>query len=125
MSLLAAGSSDAATRQGSFRIEPHELSALGLGEPRVFAVPANTLIVADTFGFHARGPSAEPSLRAEIWAYGRRSPFAPWTGLDPWTGAVLAYRSLVGWRIGDLLEQAGLKTQPWRARSGVSALDPA
>jgi hypothetical protein len=81
--------------------------------------------VADTFGFHARGASAEPSLRAEIWAYGRRSPFVPWTGLDPWTGAALARRSLVGWRLGDFLERAGFKPQPWRVRGGVSALDPA
>jgi hypothetical protein len=125
MSLVAAHSRDAATRQGSFRIEPGELAALGLPEPRVFAVPANTLIVADTFGFHARGPSAGRSLRAEIWAYGRRSPFAPWPGLDPWTGAALARRSLVGWRLGDLLARAGIKAQPWHVRSGVSALDPA
>src|ERR1700687_4657958 len=71
------------------RIDPGELPALGLPEPRVFAVPANTLVVADTFGFHARGPSAGRSLRVEIWAYGRRSPFVPWTALDPWTGAAL------------------------------------
>lgn len=125
MSLVAAHSTDAATRQGSFRIERDELPVLGLPEPRAFAVPANTLIVADTFGFHARGPSAARSLRAEIWAYGRRSPFVPWTGLDPWTSAALARRSLVGWQLGDFLEQAGIKAQPWRARSGVSALDPA
>jgi phytanoyl-CoA dioxygenase PhyH len=125
MSLDAAHSRDPQTRQGSFRIECEELSALGLPEPRAFAVPANTLIVADTFGFHARGPSRDKSLRAEIWAYGRRTPFVPWTGFDPWTGAGLARRSLVGWRLGDFLEQAGMKPQPWQARSGVSALDPA
>ena len=59
---------------------------MGFPEPRVFAVPANTLVVGDTFGFHARGPSTGRSLRVEICAYGRRSPFVPWTGLDPWTG---------------------------------------
>lgn len=125
MSLVAAQSTDPETRQGSFRIAREELPALGLPEPRLFAVPANTLIVADTFGFHARGPSTGQSLRAEIWAYGRRSPFMPWAGLDPWTAAGLARRSLVGWRLGDLLEQAGIKAQRWRARNGVSALDPA
>ena len=31
--------------------------------------------------FHARGPSTGRSLRVEIWAYGRRSPFVPWAGL--------------------------------------------
>ena len=57
---------------------------------------------------HVRLPCARPeqpgrSLRVEIWAYGRRSPFVPWAGFDPWTGAALARRSLVGWRLGDLL----------------------
>ena len=125
MSLAAPRAADADTRQGSFRIDPSELAALGLPEPRVFAVPANTLIVADTFGFHARGPSAGRSVRVEIWAYGRRSPFVPWPGLDLWTGAGLARRSVLGWRLGDLMERAGIKPHRWRLRSGISAFDPA
>ena len=96
-----------------------ELRDMGLPEPRVFAVPANTLVVADTFGFHARGPSAGRSLRVEIWAYGRRSPFVPWAGLDPWTGAGLARRSLIGWQLGDLLERAGIKPHRWRCARPV------
>jgi len=125
MSLAAPHSPDGETRQGSFRADPDDLTALGLPEPRIFAVPANTLVVADTFGFHARGPSAGRSLRVEIWAYGRRSPFVPWAALDPWTGAALARRSLVGWQLGDLIERAGIKPHRWRARTGVSAFDPA
>lgn len=125
MSLAASQSPNAENRQGSFRVEREELAALGLPEPRVFAVPANTLVVADTFGFHARGPSTGRSLRVEIWAYGRRSPFVPWAAFDPWTGAALARRSLIGWRLGDLLERVGVKPHRWRARNGVSAFDPA
>jgi len=124
-SLAAATSRDREDREGSFRIAPEELPALGLPPPRVFAVPANTLVVADTFGFHARGPSTGPSLRVEIWAYGRRSPFVPWAGCDAWSGAALARRSLIGWRLGDLAERAGIGKQRWRARPGVSAFDPA
>ena len=124
MSLAAARSANAEIRQGSFRIDPAELGALGFPAPRVFAVPANTLIVADTFGFHARGPSTGASLRVEIWAYGRRSPFLPLAGLLPWTIAALGRRSVIGWRIGDVLERAGVKKHRWRARPGVSAFDP-
>jgi len=124
-SLAARHSPNADTREGSFRIAPEELAALGLPEPRVLAVPANTLVVADTFGFHARGASAGRSLRVEVWAYGRRSPFVPWTAFDPWTVAGLARRSLIGWRLGDLIERAGIKPHRWRARTGVSAFDPA
>ncbi len=125
MSLDACHSPDREIRRGSFRIENDALAALGLPQPRSFAVPANTLVVADTFGFHARGPSAGRSLRVEVWAYGRRSPFVPWSALDPWTGAGLARRSLIGWRIGDLLARAGIKPHPWHARVGISAFDPA
>jgi hypothetical protein len=124
MRVSARLSADADVRDGSFRIDHAELPALGCGRPRSFAVPANTLVVADTFGFHARGPSRGRSLRVEIWAYGRRSPFLPWAGLDPWTGTGLARRSLLGWRLGDLLERAGLTRHRWRARLGVSPFDP-
>jgi len=125
MSLAARHSPDPEIRQGSFRLAPEELAALGLPEPRIFTVPANTLIVADTFGFHARGPSAGRSVRVEIWAYGRRSPFVPWPGLDLWSGPALARRSLLGWRLGDLIERAGIKPHRWRSRTGISAFDPA
>jgi len=125
ISLAARQSPNGDTRAGSFRIEHDELPGLGLPEPRIFAVPANTLVVADTFGFHARGPSAGRSLRVEIWAYGRRSPFVPWAAFDPWSGAALARRSLIGWQFGDFLERVGVKPHRWRARRGVSAFDPA
>jgi len=125
MSLAARHSSDGETREGSFRADPDDLAAMGLPAPRSFAVPANTLVVADTFGFHARGPSVGRSLRVEIWAYGRRSPFVPWAAWDPWTGAALARRSLMGWQLGDWAERAGIKPHRWHARKGVSAFDPA
>jgi hypothetical protein len=124
VSLFARHSSNAEIRQGSFRVDPAELTALGLPQPRAFAVAANTLIVADTFGFHARGPSLRPSLRVEIWAYGRRSPFLPRAALVPWTTAALGRRSVLSWKFGDFLEAAGLKKNRWRARTGVSAFDP-
>jgi hypothetical protein len=124
MSLSARNSPNVEDRQGSFRIDPAELASLGLPQPRTFAVPANTLIVADTFGFHARGPSERPSLRVEVWAYGRRSPFLPWAALVPWTTSALGRRSIWSWKFGDALESAGLKKNRWRARTGVSAFDP-
>lgn len=123
MSLSARHSPNAEDRQGSFRIDPAVLASLGLPQPRAFAVPANTLIVADTFGFHARGPSVRPSLRVEIWAYGRRSPFPSLAALVPWSTAALGRRSVLSWQFGDLLEAAGLKKNRWRARTGVSAFD--
>jgi hypothetical protein len=107
-------------------IAPETLSELGLPPPRAIAAPANTLVVADTFGFHARGKSARPTTRVEIWAMGRRNPFLPWTGLDPWSIAALGLRKpLFYWKSVDLLERFGLGRQRWHARDSVSAFDPA
>ncbi|WP_428484405.1 phytanoyl-CoA dioxygenase family protein [Rhodopila sp.] len=108
MSLRARQAEDEDTRQGSFRIEAADLGELGLPMPRPLAVPANTLIVADTFGFHARGRSLRPSLRVEVWAFGRRNPFLPWTRLDPLVSAVGLPR-VADWRLrtGTLFDPAG------------------
>ena len=124
MSLDAAHHADHPTRRGSFRIEEGELPTLGLPPPVAFAVPANTLVVADTHGFHARGPSVRPSQRVEIWAYGRRNPFIPWTGLDLAALSGLApHRVGLFWRASDALAKLGLGHQFWRPRDGVSAFD--
>jgi hypothetical protein len=85
MSIAASRADNRDTREGSFRVTDDDLTRLGLPRPRLFAVPANTLVVADTFGFHARGPSVRPSLRVEIFAIGSRSPFTPWSGTS-WIG---------------------------------------
>jgi hypothetical protein len=125
MALAAPNSPDADTRQGSFRIDPADLSALGLPPPRTLNEPANTLLVAATFGFHARGRSPQPTTRVEIWAYGRRNPFLPWLGLDPWSIDALGLRKpIIHWRILDLVERAGLGRHRWRPSGEMSAFDP-
>ncbi|HUA54327.1 MAG TPA: phytanoyl-CoA dioxygenase family protein [Candidatus Sulfotelmatobacter sp.] len=116
---------DRLTRRGSFRVDAAVLEELGLPPPRACAVPANTLVVADTFGFHARGASAHPSLRVEVWAYGRRSPFLPWVGLDPWRIPALGNRRAGWfWSAGDAIEASGGPLNVWRLRAEASAFDP-
>lgn len=82
-SLTARGDARRHHALGSFRIAPGELAALGYGAPRRMTVKANTLIVADTYGFHHRAPSPRPTTRVEIHGYLRRNPFLPWNGFDP------------------------------------------
>ena len=111
-SLEARDGADFLSGRGSLRIDESELAGLGLPQPTAFAVPANTLVVCDTSGFHARGPAVRPSTRVEMWAYGRRNPFLPWTGLDltGWPG--LAERRVpIHWAFRDRFKRwAG---QPW------------
>lgn len=126
MSIAASGGAPRDPHRLVRAISPAELDELGLPPPRALAAPANTLIVADTFGFHARGASLRPTTRVELWAFGRRNPFLPWSGLDPWAPAALWLRKpLWYWRSVDLLERLGLGRQRWQRRGSVSAFDPA
>ena len=120
----AARSACRLTSRGSFRIAEAELAGLGLPPPRQFRVPANTLIVADTSGFHARGPSNRATMRVEIWGYSRTNPFAPWNGFDPWRhGGIGDFRAEWYWRAADWLQQAGLRPNVWKEYAGRSAFD--
>jgi hypothetical protein len=112
------------SRRGSLRVRPDELPGLGLPPPTAFVVPANTLVVADMFGFHARGPSARPTRRVEIWASDRRNPFLPWTGPDPWAIPALGHRRVpLFWTARDLMERLGGRPNFWRRLDGVSPFD--
>jgi hypothetical protein len=66
---------------GSFRIDAGALKRIGCGAPVPVAVAANTLVVADTYGFHARGDSTAPSVRVALYATSRPNPFVPWASL--------------------------------------------
>ncbi|MCP3870320.1 MAG: phytanoyl-CoA dioxygenase family protein [Gammaproteobacteria bacterium] len=67
-------------RRGSFRTSPDELEAMGYGKPVALAVRRNTLVVADTHGFHCRGQATGKVSRLEIWANRRTNPFNPLPG---------------------------------------------
>ncbi|WP_417669890.1 phytanoyl-CoA dioxygenase family protein [Roseibium sp.] len=69
--------------RGSFRLTADEAKAMGFADTVAFNVPGNSLVVADTHGFHARGKSERPSVRVGIYGSLRRNPFLPFTGLDP------------------------------------------
>lgn len=125
MMSVKASTLDRLSSRGSFRVTARDLKRMALPEPKKFAVPANTLVVADTSGFHARGHSVRPSTRVEIWAYARRNPFLPFVGLDPWTLSPLKGRQApIFWSLLDRLEKFGLGKSPWRAAGTVTAATP-
>jgi hypothetical protein len=120
-SVTAARSSDFQSARGSLRITQQAVRRLGFGEPKVFAVPQNTLVVADTVGFHARGLSVRPSVRLEIWAYGRRSPFLPWLGFDPAAMPLVKGRAVpLYWSVMDIAERLHLSSNPWRSSGAAT-----
>ena len=125
-SLSAARSSDPMHSEGSFRATASDLAALALSPPVRMPVPANTLIVADTSGFHRRTPSSRPTRRVEIYATLRRTPFIPWTGghlaaLPPFAGRFARLETGLQGR----LERLGLARSPWRPVGAIGAYEPA
>ncbi|MCY0096369.1 phytanoyl-CoA dioxygenase family protein [Hoeflea ulvae] len=100
--------------QGSFRVADEQLQELGYRAPVRIAVPANTLVVADTHGFHARAVSERPTTRLSLYGSLRRNPFLPWTGLDVFDLPGLSGRQA---EIHDAINS-------WKARRGATGQPP-
>jgi hypothetical protein len=109
---------------GSFRITKAEMARLKATKPKRFSVPANTLVVADTYGFHARRPSQRPSARIEIWAYSRRNPFIPWVGGDFASKLVKGRAATIGWRFMELRRALGMPAPQFRQVPQTAASSP-
>lgn len=110
---------------GSFRISPAELQRFGY-VPETVSVKANTLVIADTRGFHGRTPSRKPTMRISLDVYLRRSPFWPWIGFDISSLPFLRGRSL-GLYLGylDLLEKRFGRRSIWRDVGNIPVDAPA
>lgn len=104
---------DRLSARGSPRVTGIDLAAMKLEAAEAMPLSGNTLVVADTVGFHARGASVKPGERVEIWSYARRNPFLPWLGGDLLSLPGLAERR-VGWlwALRDRLEV--WIGQPWK-----------
>ncbi|MFZ2871224.1 phytanoyl-CoA dioxygenase family protein [Zavarzinia sp.] len=61
--------------EGAFRIEAEELAGLGLPPPVSVTVPANSLVMADTLGFHRRGDAVPGTQRLALYGSVRPWPF--------------------------------------------------
>jgi hypothetical protein len=111
---------------GAFRLPASDLPRLGFGTPRRFAVPANTLVVADTCGFHARGASEQASIRVEIYATSRPNPFYPLLRpvLD-WLPPLGKRRVSLQYWLQDRLAPLGLTRMIWRPTGPVTLPSPA
>lgn len=113
---------DRLSARGSPRVSPQDLAAMGLKPAKALAVPGNTLVVADTLGFHARGASTRSGERVEIWSYARRNPFLPWLGGDLLSVPGIAERRVIWlWRLRDRFEAR--LGQPWRPAGMRTATD--
>lgn len=72
--IIASGGQDP-NAGGSFRIGPEMLSAMNLPPPVSCTCAANTLVIANTLGFHARGRAEPGSQRLTLYGWRRPFPF--------------------------------------------------
>jgi hypothetical protein len=85
----------------------------------------NPVIGSPSLNRAARGASARPSARAEIWAYGRRNLLSPWLGLDPAALPMIKGRAIpLHWTAMDLWETFNLGRNPWRCAGILTPLSP-
>ena len=108
------------SRRGSLRLPADQLGELDYPQPTKMIVKANTLVVADTHGFHARCPSFRNTTRIEIYLSLRRNPFLPYVAA-PLGGLHIAALPFIKRRINrtiltalDQLSRLGIKGSPWK-----------
>ena len=70
------------TKGGAFRISAEDLKTISSKEPMRMCVKKNTLIIADTFGFHCRGKASKSETRTALWTSSRVNPFNPFPGIN-------------------------------------------
>ena len=92
-SLTAKTDPDGYSERGSLRVDATDLRSMGLPDPVALAVQKNTLVVANTCGFHCRGQAKAGSSRLEIWSYSRTNPFNPFPGFGSKLASKLEYRA--------------------------------
>ena len=109
------------SRRGSMRVAPEQLTDLGYPQPTKMVVKANTLVVANTHGFHARCASLKNTTRIEIYVSLRRNPFLPFVAA-PLRGLHIAALPLIQARVNRLIISAqaqigklGIKPSPWNS----------
>ena len=127
VSRIAHQGSDRLTAEGSLRISERQIRRLGYPDPKPLPVAANTLIVADTSGIHARGTAASQTSRVSIWAYSRSNPFLPWPGGDVarLPLALLGdYRLRLYWAVTDWSQRLRRVRGEWQWAPSRSPLSP-
>ena len=81
MSLNAKNIANGLIARGSPRFTEEDLEFMELQQPRTFTAKKNTLVIANTFGIHRRGDSAQKSTRMALWGDSRTNPFIPLPGI--------------------------------------------
>ncbi len=115
VSLTAHQARDRLTGEGSLRISEEAIARLGYPAPVKLKAQPNTLIIADTSGFHRRGLSEGFACRISVWAQSRSNPFLPWSAGDPVPAPLQGVGTrLFGW-LDAQIKQARGRANGWHS----------
>lgn len=118
-SLTAKSDPDGYSERGSLRVAPEDLRALGLPDPMALPVKRNTLVVANTCGFHCRGPAKAGMDRLEIWSFSRTNPFNPFPGFGSKLASKMEHRAAKAlWKWRDKQAEAKGVLSSWHPVPG-------
>lgn len=105
---------DGYSQRGSLRIDKNDRQQMQLNAPQALCVKANTLVIANTHGFHGRGQAEQNASRMEIWAFSRSNPFLPFVSFPSELYNRLQYKVLKKQREkADKQAQASGKRASW------------
>lgn len=76
-SITAVDQPDGYSEKGSMRATLDDLGEMEFGHPQGLPLKANSLVIANTHGFHCRGQAEGRRGRFELWAMTRLPPFWP------------------------------------------------
>ena len=107
---------------GSFRVSPADIEALGYGEPILLTVPANSLLIANVHGIHRRGDADPGASRLTVWMQARDNPFNPL--FSPFPQATARVFEFVWSRYTARRTASQVQTGAWAIRQDGFSLRP-
>ncbi len=115
---------DTYSKRGSMRASDDDLKTMGYGPRRAVTVKKNTLVVADTHGFHCRGQAQKNASRLEVWAFCRTNPFSVFSGFGSRFASRLENRGAKAlWRLEDKRAAARGAKSSWHVVDSTKMFD--
>jgi len=112
------------SRRGSMRASDRDIADMGYRPRQAISVKKNTLVVADTHGFHCRGQARRHARRLELWAFCRTNPFSLFSGIGSRLASRIENRAAKAfWRLEDKKAEARNTKSSWHIVKSAKMFD--
>ncbi len=111
---------DGYSEKGSFRAFDEDLKQLNLNSPKKILVKKNTLVIANTNGFHCRGDAEGGASRTSIFVSSRVNPFNIFPGINSITLSNIREKILIKYNIYKANQAKKINSRPpWHVVEGI------